>query len=72
MSNAVVTILNMAATGSTPASEKHRQAVAQLSQRLQQCWSLDLKWDLYPQGLKEVSTKLQLTVQMLNGLPMWS
>ena len=44
----------MAATASTPGSEKHRQAAAQLSARLQHCWLLDLKWDLYPQFMREV------------------
>lgn len=46
----------MAAITSIAGTERHRQAAAQLSGRLQRCWSLDIKWDLYPQFMREVST----------------
>lgn len=45
----------MAAIASSPGSDKYRLAAAQLSGRLQRCWSLDLQWDLYPQAIREVS-----------------
>ena len=43
------------AMASTPGSERHRQAAAQLSGRLKHCWSLDLQWDLYTNFMREVS-----------------
>lgn len=39
---------------SSPAAEKQKRAAADLVSRLQNCWSVDIDWDIYPSTLKEV------------------
>ena len=53
--NGVNTFPKMAAIASSPGSDKHKMAAFQLSGRLQQCWTVDINWDLYPAMIKEVN-----------------
>lgn len=45
----------MATIGSPQCLDKHRIAAVQLSGRLQNYWSTDINWGLYPTVLTEVN-----------------
>ena len=52
----------MSSIASSPAgSDKQRAAALQLSGRFQQCWKLDVNWQLYPAFIKEVSILIVCT-----------